>query len=88
MLYYLDTVNVICDVEGNPAYQSLGIHGCSTHPRQSGKTGSVAGGGYGIYWPDIDEDLSTEGLLRGATAPRPAQANIESTAGRKTKRST
>jgi hypothetical protein len=30
----------------------------------------LAGGGYGIHWPDLDEDLSTEGLLRGATAPR------------------
>jgi len=30
----------------------------------------VAGGGYGIHWPDLDEDLSTEGLLRGAPAPR------------------
>ena len=29
----------------------------------------VCGGGYGIHWPDIDEDLSTEGLLRGAPAP-------------------
>jgi hypothetical protein len=29
----------------------------------------VAGGGWGIHWPDIDEDLSTEGLLRGAPAP-------------------
>lgn len=29
----------------------------------------IAGGGYGIHWPDIDEDLSTEGLLRGAPAP-------------------
>jgi hypothetical protein len=29
----------------------------------------VAGGGYGIHWPEIDEDLSTEGLLRGAPAP-------------------
>ena len=29
-----------------------------------------AGGGYGIHWPDIDEDLSTEGLLRGAPAAR------------------
>jgi hypothetical protein len=28
----------------------------------------VSGGGYGIHWPDIDEDLSTEGLLRGARA--------------------
>jgi hypothetical protein len=30
----------------------------------------VCGGGYGVHWPDIDEDLSTEGLLRGAPAPR------------------
>jgi len=30
----------------------------------------IAGGGYGIHWPGIDEDLSTEGLLRGAPAPR------------------
>lgn len=29
----------------------------------------VAGGGYGLHWPDLDEDLSTEGLLRGAPAP-------------------
>src|SRR5207302_5164897 len=35
------------------------------------KNWRVAGGGYGIHWPDIDEDLSTEGLLRGAPAPRP-----------------
>jgi hypothetical protein len=35
----------------------------------------VAGGGYGIHWPDLDEDLSTEGLLRGAPAPHaPAPA--------------
>lgn len=30
----------------------------------------IAGGGFGIHWPDVDEDLSTEGLLRGAPAPR------------------
>ena len=29
----------------------------------------IAGGGFRIHWPDIDEDLSTEGLLRGAPAP-------------------
>jgi hypothetical protein len=29
----------------------------------------IAGGGYGIHWPAIDEDLSSEGLLRGAPAP-------------------
>ena len=32
----------------------------------------MAGAGYGIHLPDIDEDLSTEGLLRGAPAPRAA----------------
>ena len=30
----------------------------------------ICGAGYGIHWPDIDEDLSTEGLLRGAPAPK------------------
>ena len=30
----------------------------------------ISGGGYGVHWPDLDEDLSTEGLLRGA----PSQA--------------
>ena len=30
----------------------------------------VSGGGFRIHWPEIDEDLSTEGLLRGAPAPR------------------
>ena len=28
----------------------------------------ISGAGYGIHWPDLDEDLSTEGLLRGAPA--------------------
>ena len=32
----------------------------------------IAGGGYGIHWPQIDEDLSVDGLLRGAPAPRAA----------------
>jgi hypothetical protein len=32
----------------------------------------ISGGGYGIHWPDIDEDLSVEGLLRGAPAARAA----------------
>ncbi len=28
----------------------------------------VSAAGYGIHWPEIDEDLSTAGLLRGAPA--------------------
>ncbi|WP_158928796.1 DUF2442 domain-containing protein [Acidisphaera sp. S103] len=30
----------------------------------------MAGAGYGIHWPELDEDISTEGLLAGARAPR------------------
>ncbi|MCF8130599.1 MAG: DUF2442 domain-containing protein [Deltaproteobacteria bacterium] len=29
----------------------------------------IAGAGYGMHWPDLDEDLSTGGLLQGAPAP-------------------
>jgi len=35
----------------------------------------ISGGGYGLHWPDVDEDLSTEGLLRGAPAPRQPSVN-------------
>ena len=28
----------------------------------------LSGAGYGIHWPELDEDLSAEGLLRGAPA--------------------
>jgi hypothetical protein len=40
------------------------------------KKWKVAGGGYGLHWPELDEDISTEGLLRGAPAPRASQALI------------
>ena len=33
------------------------------------KNWRISGGGYGIHWEDVDEDLSTEGMLRGAPAP-------------------
>lgn len=32
------------------------------------KNWQITGGGFGIHWPDIDEDLSTEGLLAGIPA--------------------
>ncbi len=41
------------------------LHATSTQR----KNWRIAGAGYSIHWPDIDEDLSTEGLLRGAPAP-------------------
>jgi len=36
----------------------------------------LSAAGYGIHWPDIDEDLSTEGLLRGAPAPRKTTSKV------------
>ncbi|MBA2335289.1 MAG: DUF2442 domain-containing protein [Pyrinomonadaceae bacterium] len=38
------------------------------------KNWRISGGGYGIHWEDLDEDLNTEGLLRGAPAPSPSTA--------------
>jgi len=38
-------------------------------PKQREKW-ELCGGGFGIHWPELDEDLSSEGLLRGAPAPR------------------
>jgi Protein of unknown function (DUF2442) len=32
----------------------------------------ILGGGTGIHWPDIDEDISVRGMLDGVPAPRPA----------------
>lgn len=43
-------------------------------PEQRGKW-EICGGDYGIHWEDIDEDLSTEGMLRGSPAPRVVVAN-------------
>lgn len=39
------------------------------------KNWQISGGGYGIHWEEIDEDLSTEGMLRGAPAPNPSGEN-------------
>ncbi|HVR41425.1 MAG TPA: DUF2442 domain-containing protein [Thermoanaerobaculia bacterium] len=29
----------------------------------------ISGGGFGIHWPDVDEDLSVQGMLAGVPAP-------------------
>ena len=31
----------------------------------------IIGSGQGIHWPDVDEDISVEGMLQGTPAPRP-----------------
>jgi len=35
----------------------------------------IIGDGYGVHWPDIDEDISAEGMLIGIPAPRPYNRN-------------
>ena len=31
----------------------------------------IIGSGQGVHWPEIDEDISVEGMLHGMPAPRP-----------------
>jgi uncharacterized protein DUF2442 len=31
----------------------------------------LIGDGHGVHWPDVDEDISAEGMLSGIPAPRP-----------------
>ncbi len=43
------------------------LHGATPQQRNNWE---LAGTGFGVHWPEIDEDLGVEGLLRGAAAPR------------------
>ena len=36
----------------------------------------LIGDGHGVTWPDIDEDLSAEGMLHGMPARRPKRSEI------------
>lgn len=33
----------------------------------------LIGDGQGIHWPEVDEDISAEGMLHGSPAPPPKQ---------------
>jgi len=33
----------------------------------------IIGDGEGVHWPDVDEDLSVEGMLHGVPARRPVK---------------
>ena len=33
----------------------------------------IIGDGQGVHWPDVDEDISAEGMLSGTPAPPPKQ---------------
>ena len=45
-------------------YHWPGILGLSTPPSRK-ENWEFVGGGQGIHWPDLDEDLSVEGLIMG-----------------------
>ena len=40
----------------------------------------LIGDGHGVHWPDIDEDLSADGMLNGVPARRPAKAKRKKSA--------
>ena len=38
----------------------------------------IIGNGIGVHWPDIDEDISTEGMLNGIPAKQPKKVQNKS----------
>jgi len=40
----------------------------------------LIGDGHGVHWPDIDEDISAEGMLNGVPAARPAAGGLRRSA--------
>ena len=43
---------------------------------------TLIGDGHGVHWPDVDEDLSAEGMLNGVPAHRPAPVKDHKPANR------
>jgi hypothetical protein len=37
--------------------------------------------GYGVHWPEIDEDISAEGMLADTPAPRPRRSSPSGSIG-------
>jgi len=46
-------------------------------PRQRANW-EIIGNGHGVHWPDIDEDISAEGMLYGIPTPRPGASSQKS----------
>jgi len=43
-------------------------------PKQRGNY-KIIGDGQGVHWPDIDEDISAEGMIYGIPAPKPRKSS-------------
>jgi DNA-binding transcriptional regulator YiaG len=54
-----------------PLSWSWRLEGATEEERQNFQ---ISPSGYSVHWPDVDEDLSARGALRGTPAPRPATA--------------
>ena len=66
---HTDEDHLIVDLrDGRSVTVPLAWHPRLLHatPEQRGRW-QIAGGGFGIYWPDIDEDLSIERHPRGSS---------------------
>lgn len=46
---------------------------CDASPEQRNRF-EILGEGHGVHWPDLDEDLSVEGMLYGIPARIPTQS--------------
>ncbi|MGQ0651137.1 MAG: DUF2442 domain-containing protein, partial [Betaproteobacteria bacterium] len=42
----------------------------------------LIGSGQGVHWPDLDDDISVEGMLHGILAHRPRARSVRANAGR------
>lgn len=54
-----------------PLSWSWRLEGATEEERQNFQ---ISPSGYSVHWPDLDEDLSARGALRGTPAPRPSTA--------------
>jgi hypothetical protein len=54
-----------------PLSWSWRLEGATEEERQNFQ---INPSGYSVHWPDVDEDLSARGALRGTPAPRPSTA--------------
>jgi hypothetical protein len=66
-----DTMSVDL-MDGRTISVPLAAHPALLHAtRRQRDNWRVAGAGYGLHWPDLDEDLSIDGLIRGVPSVLP-----------------
>jgi hypothetical protein len=67
---FTDDTLVVDLVDGRTVSVPLAWYPRLLHASKSERSNwRISAGGYGIHWPDLDEDLSAEGILYGAPSP-------------------